>query len=198
MSKTEDVSRKATRLAQKVSDRAHDLGLIEVAYTTTDSPFGDLLVAGSNRGLVAIGLPGSDTDELLKRVSAELSPRILRMPRKLEQPLSQLDEYFSGRRSEFDLALDRRLARGFQAKALDVVAAIPYGRTATYTEVATAAGSPRAFRAAGTACARNPLPLVIPCHRIVGRGGGLGGYGGGLAMKRALLALEGAHPSRSV
>lgn len=162
----------------------------DVSYTTFGSPFGTLLLAATRNGIVSVGLPEADHGALLEKVGMRLSARTVRAPAMLEPARRQITEYFEGERDGFDLPLDRRLSDGFTRRALDAVAAIPYGSTASYTEIAAAAGSPRAHRAAGSACAGNPLPILIPCHRVLRSGGDLGGYGGGLPMKRALLALE--------
>lgn len=184
------VAEKAARLTRDFTARAEHEGLVEVAYTVTESPFGPLLIAGTEVGLIAVGLPDLPFDPLLERLAAQVSPRVLEIPTRLEPVRRRLDAYFEGELIDFDLPLDLRLSRGFMRTALGVVADIPYGETLSYAEVAAAAGSPRAFRAAGSACATNPVPIVVPCHRVLASGGGLGGYGGGLAMKRALLDME--------
>jgi len=171
--------------------RAADEGLLDVAYTTTDSPFGTLLLARTPRGLVRLGLPNQDREELLTELARKVSPRVLEAPAALEETRRELDLYFEGKLDRFDLPLDWQLSDGFQLRVQRAIAAIPYGKTRNYTEMATAAGNQRAVRAAGTACGRNPIPLIVPCHRVLRSGGGLGGYGGGLEMKRALLELEG-------
>lgn len=186
----ETMAERANRLARDFTRRADADGLVEIAYTTADSPFGPLLVAATEAGLVTIGLPNQSFDPLLERLAERVSPRVLEAPARLDGVRRRLDAYFDGDLTEFNLPLDRRLIRGFKREALAVVAAIPYGGTLSYAEVAAEAGSPRAFRAAGSACATNPLPIVVPCHRVLASGGGLGGYGGGLPMKRALLDLE--------
>jgi methylated-DNA-[protein]-cysteine S-methyltransferase len=171
--------------------RAADDGLLDVAYTTTDSPFGTLLLAQTPRGLIRLGLPNQDSDELLADLARRVSPRMLEAPAALDETRRELDLYFEGKLDSFDLPLDWQLSRGFGLRVLRAIAAIPYGETRDYTEIATRAGNERAVRAAGTACGRNPIPLVVPCHRVLRRSGGLGGYGGGQPMKRALLELEG-------
>ncbi|MDX6603531.1 MAG: methylated-DNA-[protein]-cysteine S-methyltransferase [Solirubrobacterales bacterium] len=176
---------------QSLAERASEEGLLDVAYTTTDSPFGTLLLATTPRGLVRVGLPNQDSDELLEDLAARVSPRVLEAPRELEEARRELDLYFEGRLDGFDLPLDWQLSQGFRLRVLHAIAAIPYGETRTYTEMASTAGNERAVRAAGTACGRNPLPLVVPCHRVLRTGGALGGYGGGLQMKQGLLQLEG-------
>ena len=180
------------QLRERLVESAADRGLLDVAYTTVDSPFGSLLLAATPRGVVRIGLPTQDGEALLGDLAARVSPRVLEAPARLDRARRELDLYFEGRLRDFDLPLDWRLSRDFRRRALRAVARIPYGRTRTYTQVATSAGNPRAVRAAGTACGSNPLPIVVPCHRVLRSGGGLGGYGGGLAMKEALLELEGS------
>ena len=177
---------------QRLSDRAASEGLLDVAYTTTDSPFGPLLLAKTPRGLVRIGLPDQDREGLLVDLTARVSPRVLEAPSQLDEVRRELDLYFEGKLTDFDLPLDWRLSKDFRRKALRAIARIPYGQTRSYMEIATSAGNQRAVRAAGTACGSNPIPIVVPCHRVLRTGGGLGGYGGGLPMKRALLRLEGA------
>ena len=171
--------------------RAAAEGLIEVAYAEVDSPIGTLLVAATDVGLVQIGWQSSDHDALLERLAAAVGPRVLEAPERLDPARRELDEYFSGSRREFGLPLDWRLTGGFVRKVLTETARIPFGETRTYAEMATAAGSPRAFRAAGSALGANPIPIVVPCHRVLRKGGALGGYGGGVETKRALLEIEG-------
>ena len=173
--------------------RAAAEGLADVAYDRIETPFGDYLAAKTPRGLVRLAFlwrydEGDAVEELARRVS----PRVLRAPERLDDVRRQLEEYFAGGRRRFELPLDRSLMAGFSRKVLNRTARIPYGRVSTYLEVAAGAGSPRAYRAAGNALANNPIPIVVPCHRVLATGGGLGGYGGGLEMKRRLLDLEGA------
>jgi methylated-DNA-[protein]-cysteine S-methyltransferase len=175
----------------RLAERASDEGLLDVAYTTTDSPFGPLLLAGTDRGLVRLGLPNQDSDELLEELAGRVSPRVLETPAPFEEARRELDLYFEGRLDSFDLPLDWTLSDGFRLRVQRAIARIPYGETRSYLQMATIAGNERAVRAAGTACGRNPLPVVVPCHRVLRSGGGLGGYGGGLEMKRGLLELEG-------
>ncbi len=171
--------------------RAAEEGLLDVAYTTADSPFGPLLLAQTPRGLVRVGLPNQDAEELLVDLSERVSPRVLEAPAQLDEVRRELDLYFDGKLDHFDLPLDWRLSGGFRQRVLRAISRIPYGQTRSYTEMARKAGNERAVRAAGTACGSNPIPLVVPCHRVLRTGGALGGYGGGLPMKRALLELEG-------
>jgi len=171
--------------------RAADDGLLDIAYTTTDSPFGPLLLAKTRRGLVRVGLPNQDSDELLVDLAERVSPRVLEAPKELDEVRRELDLYFAGKLDSFDLPLDWRLSGGFRQRVLRAINWIPYGQTRSYTEMARKAGNERAVRAAGTACGSNPIPLVVPCHRVLRTGGALGGYGGGLPMKEALLQLEG-------
>ena len=179
--------------------RAEDEGLVEVAYGSVESPFGDLLAAVTPRGLLRLSYDPSRNEAVLEQIAAKVSPRILEAPARLEPVRRELDEYFEGRRTKFDLKVDWRLTRGFFQKILRETARVRYGRLATYKQMAEAAGSPRAVRAAGNALGSNPIPIVVPCHRIVRTGGKLGGYGGtlgpyigGPAVKQRLLELEGA------
>ena len=171
--------------------RAAEEGLLDVAYTTADSPFGSLLLARTKKGLVRVGLPNQDADELLVDLAERVSPRMLEAPAELDEVRRELDLYFAGRLESFDLPLDWQLSGGFRQRVLRAIDRIPYGQTRSYTEMARKAGNERAVRAAGTACGSNPIPLVVPCHRVLRSGGALGGYGGGLPMKRALLEMEG-------
>lgn len=177
---------------QRLADRAAAEGLLDVAYARADSPFGPLLLATTPRGLVRVGLPNQDAEEVLGELAERVSPRVLEAPARLDPVRRELDRYFAGDLDRFDLPLDWRLAGGFRGKVQRAIARIPYGQTRTYTEMARRAGNERAVRAAGTACGTNPIPIVVPCHRVLRSGGGLGGYGGGLPMKEALLELEGA------
>lgn len=176
---------------EKLRQRAAEEGLLDVAYATADSPFGTLLLAQTRRGLVRVGLPNQDAEELLVDLAARVSPRVLEAPAALDEVRRELDLYFEGRLDRFELPLDWQLSEGFRLQVLHAIAAIPYGQTRSYTEMATAAGNERAVRAAGSACGSNPIPLVVPCHRVLRSGGALGGYAGGLPMKQALLQMEG-------
>jgi len=178
--------------------RAAEEGLLDVAYATADSPFGPLLLAQTSRGLVRVGLPNQDSDVLLSDLAERVSPRVLEAPAELDAVRRELDLYFAGKLDRFDLPLDWRLSGGFRRRVLRAINRIPYGQTRSYTEMARKAGNERAVRAAGTACGSNPIPLVVPCHRVLRTGGALGGYGGGLPMKQALLELEGVLDDASI
>lgn len=181
----------------RVKARAAEEGLLDVAYTSADSPFGPLLLARTRRGLVRVGLPNQDADELLTDLAERVSPRVLEAPAELDEVRRELDRYFAGKLDHFDLPLDWQLSSGFRQRVLRAIDRIPYGQTRSYTEMARRAGNERAVRAAGSACGSNPIPLVVPCHRVLRTSGGLGGYGGGLPMKQALLELEGVLDERS-
>jgi methylated-DNA-[protein]-cysteine S-methyltransferase len=174
-----------------IARRAEDEGLVDVAYAAADTPLGRLLVAATPRGLVRVAFPEQGEERMLTDLAARVSPRVLELPARLDPVRRQLDEYFDGRRRGFALPLDWTLVRGFGRDVLAVTAAIPFGEVRTYRQVATDAGRPRAVRAAGNALASNPIPVVVPCHRVLRTGGGLGGYAGRLERKRLLLELEG-------
>ncbi|WP_190813323.1 methylated-DNA--[protein]-cysteine S-methyltransferase [Saccharopolyspora pogona] len=180
------------RLHIELVSAAQREGLLDVAYRTMDTPVGELLLAGTERGLVRVAFAGQGHDKVLASLAATISPRILRAPDRLDEVARQIEQYFSGRRRTFDLPLDWRLSRGFRLNVLSHLPDIAYGRTASYAEVAAVAGSPRAVRAVGTACATNPLPVVVPCHRVVRSDGTSGGYVGGVEAKATLLNLEAA------
>ena len=180
-------------LHERLVAAAGAAGLLDVAYRTLPTPVGELLLAATPEGLVKVAFTGSEpVDAVLERLAAEVSPRVLHAPARLDQVAAQLDEYFAGRRTRFEVPVDLRLAHGFRRAVLAALPTIGYGATASYAAVAAMAGSPRAVRAVGSACATNPVPVVVPCHRVVRSDGGLGGYAGGLDAKRALLALEAA------
>jgi methylated-DNA-[protein]-cysteine S-methyltransferase len=195
-----ELFRPAVEELPELSPAATAAGLLDVAYTVVDSPVGSLLIAATPRGLVRIayvgggGDAGADADVVLEALAAGVSPRVLRAPARLDAARRELDEYFSGSRQRFDLRLDWRLAHGFGRRVLRATARIPYGSVSSYKLVATQAGSPRAHRAAGTALGANPLPIVVPCHRVLHANGGLGGYTGGIERKRTLLSIEGSVP----
>ena len=174
-----------------VTEAAAVAGLLDVAYATLDSPVGTLLLASTEHGLIRIAyLDHGDEDAILADLAARVSPRVLAAPRKLDDTRRELDQYFAGARNSFDVNIDWQLTRGFGRRVLKATVRIPYGATASYKEVATEAGSPRGSRAAGNALGANPIPIIVPCHRVLHSGGGLGGYTGGLDRKRTLLAVE--------
>lgn len=176
---------------EQLATRAADEGLLDVAYATLDSPVGELVVAATDRGLVRVGLPGRSLESVLEQLADGVSPRVLSYPRRLDEARRELDQYFAGKREHFELAVDWRLSHaGFYRRVLRETAKVPFGKVITYGQAATRAGSPRAFRAAGTALGSNPIPIVVPCHRVVRAGGDIGNYGGGPEMKRFLLELE--------
>jgi methylated-DNA-[protein]-cysteine S-methyltransferase len=181
-----------TAALRGLSSRAESDRLVDVAYASVDSPYGELFLAATRRGVVKLGLPNLGTDGVLEQLAAEVSPRILESPERLDPARRELDAYFEGKLTAFTTPVDWRLAHGFTDKVLHVVASIPYGKTLSYGEVAERAGNPRAFRAAGTACGINPVPLIVPCHRVVQAGGKPGNYGGGPEMKSSLLQMEGS------
>jgi methylated-DNA-[protein]-cysteine S-methyltransferase len=186
-----EVERASARAARAVADAAADRGLLDVAYGFVDSPFGRLLVAVTRRGVVRVQYPERPVDRTLEELSRSVSPRVLESPRATEAVRRELEEYFEGRRTRFDLGVDLTPVRGFVRRVLEATARIPFGTVSTYREVAARAGSPRATRAAGNALGANPVPIVVPCHRVVGTGGALGGYTGGVERKAMLLRLEG-------
>jgi methylated-DNA-[protein]-cysteine S-methyltransferase len=182
----------ADALAQELIRRAGEEGLLDVAYAEIDSPVGPLLAAATPRGLVRITFPVESHETVLEQLAATISPRVLESPAKLDETRRELDRYFEGSLREFEIPLDWQLTHGFYRKVLRATARIPYGQTRSYSEMAQRAGSPRAVRATGSALGSNPLPIIVPCHRVLRRGGALGGYGGGLETKQTLLELEGA------
>lgn len=174
-----------------LAERAREEGLLDVAYAQVDSPFGSLTVATTDRGLVRLAYPDRPLDQMLGDLAARVSPRVLEAPGRLDPIRRELDQYFAGRLRDFSSPIDWSLIRGaFTRRVLEVTARIDYGQVRTYAEVADGAGSPRAVRAAGNGLGANPMPIVVPCHRVVRTGGGLGGYTGGLERKEFLLALE--------
>ncbi len=188
-----DVSAHAETAAEQLASRAADQGLLDVAYTTLDTPVGPVLVAATRRGLVRISFGDDyDPERVLAELSRRVSPRVIEAPGYFDAVRSELEEYFEGRRTSFALPLDWQLTGGFGRRVLQHTARIPYGGVSTYREMAGAAGSPRGARAAGNALGSNPIPIIVPCHRVLHSGGGLGGYGGGIENKVFLLELEGA------
>ena len=178
-------------LDRRFRDAAATLGLLDVGYDVVDTPIGELLVAASDRGLALIRFEPDPAEEL-ERLARFAGPRVLRSPRSVDRARGELDQYFAGRRRAFDLALDLRSLPTFTVTVLDELARVPYGETTTYGELAGRVGRPRAARAVGTVMNRNRLPIVLPCHRVVGSTGDLTGYAGGLERKVTLLELEGA------
>ncbi|WP_425359395.1 methylated-DNA--[protein]-cysteine S-methyltransferase [Arthrobacter celericrescens] len=180
------------RLHARLAAAAADRQLIDVSYRTVDSPLGRLLLAATERGLVRVAFALEDHDAVLQALADKLGPRILEAPSRLDTTARELEEYFAGTRRSFDVPLDFALSRGFRLSVLEHLPHIAYGSTESYADVAKAAGSPKAVRAVGSACATNPLPVVVPCHRVVRSDGSFGGYLGGPEAKRTLLALEAA------
>jgi methylated-DNA-[protein]-cysteine S-methyltransferase len=181
----------AAGAARRLSARVAAEGLADISFGPVDSPFGTMLAAATNKGLVRLAFPEEDVDGVLAGLSRRISPRIIEAPASFDPLRRELDEYFEGRRQAFKLPQDWQLIRAFQRRVLGVTYAIPYGAVSSYGEVAADAGSPRGSRAAGNALGSNPIPIVIPCHRVLRSGGVLGGYGGGPERKRYLLNLEG-------
>lgn len=179
-----------SRLHARLVTGAESAGRLDIAYRTLDTPVGALLLAATGQGLVRVAYEVQGHEQALEQLADEVSPRILEAPQRLEEAARQIEHYFQGRRTRFELPLDQRLSSGFRREVLSRLTDIGYGRTASYAEVAEAAGSPRAVRAVGTACAKNPLPVVVPCHRVVRSDGSPGGYAGGAGAKRVLLGLE--------
>jgi methylated-DNA-[protein]-cysteine S-methyltransferase len=166
-------------------------GLVEVAMAHADTPIGMLTLAATNEGLVRVAFP-RELDTIAEELAEKVSPRVVELPKRLDDARRQLDEYFDGHRHRFDLPIDFRLSAGFRRSVLELLfERVGFGQTRSYAELAELAGSPRASRAVGSAMATNPIPIVVPCHRVLRTGGSLGGYGGGLEVKRYLLALEG-------
>jgi methylated-DNA-[protein]-cysteine S-methyltransferase len=175
-----------------VAAAAADAGLLDVAYATYDSPVGALLLATTPRGLVRLAYvdAAEQADAALEQLATKVSPRILADPARLDETRRELDQYFAGERRRFEIPLDWRLTRGFGRRVLQATARVPFGASTTYQQVAAQAGSPRGYRAAGNALGANPIPIIVPCHRVLHSTGGLGGYTGGLERKRLLLAIE--------
>jgi methylated-DNA-[protein]-cysteine S-methyltransferase len=175
----------------RLAAQASDEGLLDVAYATVDTPLGEVVVAATDRGLVRVALPGESLEDVLTRLARDVSPRVLTYPQRLDEVRRELDQYFEGRRERFELPLDWRLSHsGFYRRVLRATSKVPFGQVITYSDAAKRAGSPRAFRAAGSALGSNPIPIVVPCHRVVRSGGEIGNYGGGPEMKRFLLEHE--------
>lgn len=179
-------------LRERVARSAERSGLVDVAYRTVDSPVGPLLLAATERGVVRVAFQQAGFDQALAELSDRVSPRVLCLPRRLDPAVRELEEYFSRRRREFEVSLDLSLAQGFRHTVLDQLRHIAYGRRRSYAEIAAAVQRPRAVRAVGTACARNPVPILVPCHRVVRSDGTIGQYAGGAQAKKLLLGLEAA------
>ena len=182
-------------LERRFLERAEGENLVDVAYASVDSPLGPLTVAATPTGLVRVAYASfRPEDDVVEDLARRISPRVLEAPARLDRVRRELDEYFEGRRTDFDVPIDWSLTKGFTRRVLNATARIPFGELGTYASVAGAAGSPRAVRAAGNALGANPMPVVVPCHRVVRTGGALGGYTGGIERKEFLLRLEGRLP----
>jgi methylated-DNA-[protein]-cysteine S-methyltransferase len=199
----DDLVRELTRITDADGDEMRELhtrlavaaqrdGVLDVAYRVVDSPVGPLLIAATELGLVRVAFAVEGHDAVLQQLADRVSPRILLAPNRLDAAAHQLDEYFAGGRTGFDVPLDWRLSAGFRSTVLQHLLEIAYGHTASYAAVARLAGNPKAVRAVGSACATNPLPVVVPCHRVVRSDGSMGGYLGGPEAKHTLLTLEAA------
>lgn len=186
----------AAALTARVAALAAEEGVADIAYAQVDSPAGRLVAARTEHGLVRLAYEdfNGGLDAVLEALAARLSPRIVEAPARLDDTRRELDEYFAGRRQKFDLPIDWALTTPFGRRVLQATTAIPFGRTSTYAAIAAAAGSPRGARPTGNALGANPIPIVVPCHRVLASGGGLGGYTGGLSRKELLLGIEGARP----
>lgn len=177
-------------LRTRLAALAGEHGLLDVAYRTIDTPVGPLLLAATEKGLVRVAFEREDFDTVLESLAQKISPRVLEAPRRLDAVAAEIDEYFAGKRHAFDVPLDYAMSSGFRQIVQRYLPHIGYGRTQSYKEVAELVGNPKAVRAVGTACATNPLPIVVPCHRVLRTDGSLGGYIGGLDAKTTLLTLE--------
>jgi methylated-DNA-[protein]-cysteine S-methyltransferase len=180
------------QLHDGLSRAAEHEGVLDISYRTMDSPVGLLLLAATVRGMVRVAFEREDHDAVLAELAQRVSPRILNAPARVDDAARQLDEYFAKRRTVFDIPVDLSLSTGFRLSVLGHLTEIGYGHTESYAEVALATGNPNAVRAVGSACATNPLPVLVPCHRVLRSDGSLGGYLGGLDAKRVLLSLESA------
>lgn len=187
---TEDSHETLVRLHERLVGSAAGAALLDVAYRIVDSPLGPLLVAATERGVVRLAYQREDHDAVLHTLAEQVSPRLLHAPRQLDDAARQLGDYFAGQRRVFGLPLDLRLSRGFRRQVLDHLVTIGFGQQESYAAVARRTGHPNAVRAVGSACATNPIPIIVPCHRVLRSDGSLGGYVGGLPAKQALLRLE--------
>ena len=185
-----DDSAAQERLHDRLVAAAEAEGILDVAYRSIDTPVGSLLLAATDQGLVRVAYASEDHDSVLATLAHSISPRVLNAPARLDAAAREIDEYFAGGRVAFEVPLDLRLSRGFRREVLLQLLEIGYGKTATYAWVAAAAGNPKAVRAAGSACATNPIPVVVPCHRVVRSDGTIGRYAGGSDIKKILLTLE--------
>ena len=190
-----DGARGAADARSRFVEAAVASGVLDIAVGAVESPVGELYVAVTPKGLARVSFASEDRDEVLQELAERLSPRILASRRGTDQVRRELEEYFEGRRTRFEVPVDRRLIRGIARDVLRATSGIPFGRTATYTEIAGRIGRPRAARAVGNALGSNPIPIVIPCHRVLRSGGALGGYGGGIERKQVLLSLESGAPA---
>jgi methylated-DNA-[protein]-cysteine S-methyltransferase len=181
-----------TRLHRRLALDAEAADVLDVAYRTVDTPVGTLLLAATTAGLVRVAYDVEGHDAVLAALADRISPRLLRAPARLDNAARQIDEYFTKRRTVFEVPVDLRLAEGFRRNVIEHLRDIGYGSRESYAAVAAAIGHPRAVRAVGTACAHNPLPVVIPCHRVVRSDGSTGQYVGGPLAKSTLLDLEAA------
>ncbi|TDO89788.1 methylated-DNA--[protein]-cysteine S-methyltransferase [Enemella evansiae] len=196
MTTEQEETERLAALTERFTARAEGAGLIDIAWRTIDSPIGQLLLAATEQGVVRVGFAIEGHDAVLAELAERISPRTLHGPRRLDAAAYRLDHYFTGRHDEPRVPLDLRLTRGYRAEVVRALAGIPYGATVSYAELAADTGRPRAVRAVGTACATNPLPLLLPCHRVVRSDGGTGAYRGGAEAKAYLLEMEAAHPRR--
>ena len=178
--------------AARLTERARRDRLLDVAIGRIDSPIGTLTLAVTPRGLARLSFDGEDPSSVMEELARDISPRILESAAATQDARRELDEYFAGRRTSFSIAVDRQLIRGIAKEVLSATSTIPFGSTSTYGTIAERIGRPRAARAVGNALGSNPIPVVIPCHRVLAAGGKLGGYTGGVETKRALLELEGS------
>ncbi len=179
-------------LRSRLAERAEQEAVLDLAYRVVDSPIGPLLVAATPAGLVRVAFEREDHDAVLDQLAGQVSPRIMKMPARTDDVARQLDEYFAGRRHAFDVPLDLQLVSGFRRTVISHLPDIAYGSTASYKTVAAMAGYPTAVRAVGSACSHNPIPVVVPCHRVVRSDGSIGNYLGGVDAKATLIALESA------
>lgn len=183
----------AAALAARFAARAAENGDADVAYAVVDTPAGRVVAARTPTGLVRLAYEdfNGGLDQILERLAARLSPRIVEAPARLDDTRRELDEYFAGTRQAFDIPIDWTLTTPFARRVLQATAAIPFGETSTYAQIAATAGSPKGARPTGNALGSNPIPIIVPCHRVLATGGGLGGYTGGLSRKELLLGIEG-------